>query len=107
MFLRKTRHNSPPLDTISEWLENLCNDLNMQRNAGHREEGFYHQAASDWDIWKNQNISMIEFQIPKRWSNSGDNSLSQLSNTNFIVNLLLSTCQKLHLSWYSVKFILL
>lgn len=107
MFLRKTRHNSPPLATISEWLENLCNDLNMQRNAGHREEGFYHQAASDWDIWKNQNISMIEFQIPKRWSNSGDNSLSQLSNTNFIVNLLLSTCQKLHLSWYSVKFILL
>lgn len=95
------------LATTAEWLENLCDDLDTQRDAGPTEEGFYHQAASDGDIWWNQNISMIEFQIPKTSSGSGGDSLHQLSNTNFIVNLLLSTCQKLHLSWYSVKFILL
>lgn len=48
----------------------------MQRDAGHEEEGFYHQAASDWDVWYNQNIAMIEFKIPNSWSSSGDNSLS-------------------------------
>lgn len=78
----------------------------MQRDAGHTEEGFYHQAASDRDVRYNQNIAMIKFQIPTLGLAQGI-ILSQLSNTNFIVDLLLSTCQKLHLSWYSVKFILL
>lgn len=82
MFLGKPRHKSPAGDTsgydfrVAE--KNFCNDLNMQRDAGHTEEGFYHQAASDWDVQYNRNIAMIEFQIPNTWSSSGDNSLSTL-----------------------------
>lgn len=83
MFLRQPRHKSPAGHTsgydfrVAE-KKPLWNDLDMQRDAGHTEEGFYHQAASDWDVWYNQNIAMIEFQIPNTWSSSGDNSLSTL-----------------------------
>lgn len=82
MFLRKPRHKSPAGDTsgyefrVAEKI--LCNDLDMQRDAGHKEEGFYHQASSGRDVRYNQNIAMIEFQIPTTWSSSGDNSLSTL-----------------------------
>lgn len=61
---------------ISEWLEKTS--VMIWTCRGMLETQRWGFIISDQDVQYDQNIAMIEFQIPNTWSSSGDNSLTSL-----------------------------